>query len=317
MSSQSLYDALGLKRDASEADVKKAYRKLAMAHHPDKGGDADRFKAIQHAYDVLGDPAKRGNYDQYGNPDGPAAAGFPGAAHMDILSQMFRRQTGPVRRADQVHQVTVSMEEAYRGVTKTMALTLSKTCFSCTAKCAACAGSGSMTTQMGPMTLQQPCAHCSGIGSRASGCQACGNTGQVRDVRKIELRVPVGCESGHTVLLEGMGEQPKTLHEEPGNLVFVIKVADHPEFKRAGAHLQWRVPVSFVQSVCGARVVCPHFDGPLVVDTKDFGVLDPRRDYVIKGRGFPGGDLRVAFDVQYPDASIRYSLVSEGRLTHS
>jgi DnaJ-class molecular chaperone len=304
------YSALKLDRGASESDIKKAYRKLVLQTHPDKGGDPEQFKKIQGAYDILSDPQKRQNFDQFGNADGPqmGGGGFPGGFPADIFSQMFGgggspfgfQTKGPVRRPNHDSEVHISLEEAYFGVSKNLRLTLSKPCMACRVKCPACFGQGKIHIQMGPMAIQQPCPTCQGQGAARTGCGECSRTGMKSEVLNLELKIPQGIENGGTVVCHGLGEQPHHPGEEAGDLVFHIKVKEHPEFMRQGNDLIWNPKISFVDSVNGKNISIPHFDGSIDINTSDWGVIDPREDYIIPGKGFKGGKLRVMFNVIYP-----------------
>ena len=307
-----MYDALGLTKDASDADVKKAYRKLAMKNHPDKGGDPEAFKVVQNAYDVLSDPQKRANYDRFGNPDGPHHG--PGGGFEDMVSQMFggmgMRGPGPVKRQNHQHTLNVSLAESYHGVRKTIKVTVQQTCFACRKPCSACGGKGATLLQMGPMTLQQACGACQGTGTGAStGCAEC--SGGARPASQdVVFNIEAGVTDGAAIAVPGMGEQAKAPGEVPGDLVFVIRVAKHADFERRGNDLVWTTPMSFADSVGGTTLSVPHFAGPIDIDTAAWGVVDPRKEHRVAGKGFPGGDLVIKVDVQYPAASNRYSLAS-------
>jgi molecular chaperone DnaJ len=312
------YEALGLQRSATEDEVKKAYRKLAREHHPDKGGDAEKFKKVQEAYEVLSDPQKRQNYDQWGTADGPPQGGhgFPGP---DIFSQMFNGafgggQKGPVRRANHEHELKITLEDAYRGLTKNFKIALSKPCWTCQKKCPHCHGRGQVHVQMGPMQFAQPCPACQGIGVHGQGCQECNFKSQKVENLNLELKIPKGIQSGNTLTAHGLGEQGRTREEESGDLIFHIRIQDHPELLRQGDDLVWHTKISFMDSVNGKIIEAPHFDGPIRIDTADWGVLDPREDYVIPGKGFgtegttSRGRYRVAFNIAYPPASVKFKL---------
>jgi len=311
-----MYDVLGLPRDASPDDVKKAYRKLAREHHPDKGGDAEKFKKVQEAYEILSDPQKRANFDQFGAADGPPQGGL---RPEDIFASMFGGQSpfgfpsrGPVRRANHDHELRISFEDSYKGLVKNLKLTLHKPCHSCIKKCQQCGGRGMINRQMGPMMFQQPCQPCEGQGSRRSGCQLCSGNGHKLEHLNLELKIAPGTESGETIVCRDLGEQARTPKEEPGDLVFHVKVQDHSEFMRQGIDMIWTTRISFEDSVRGRKFVIPHFDGPIEINTSDWGVIDPREDYIIPNKGFLVGEnrgrLRVSFNVIYPPKNIRYAI---------
>lgn len=315
-----MYEVLGLDKGASDADIKKAYRKLAMKHHPDKGGDPEQFKKIQAAYDVLSDPQKKENFDRFGTPDPQPQGfpgGFPGGFPADIFSQMFGGggsfggPKGPVRRPNHDHELKISFEESYRGTTRKMMVTLNKTCFNCKKKCQQCNGRGAIQHQMGPMAINQPCQNCRGEGGVSHGCSECKN-GHKLEQLNLELKIPAGIREGNVLTGHGLGEQPRNPGEDPGDVIFHIKVTDHPDFMRQGDDLIYRTNLSFEDSVNGKEFAIPHFDGPIKVNTSDWGVIDPREDYIIPNKGFrvdnKVGRLRVAFNVIYPRAQVKYRL---------
>jgi DnaJ-class molecular chaperone len=311
------YGVLGVTSGTPDTDIRKAYHKLAREHHPDKGGDAEKFKKVQEAYEILSDAQKRQNYDQFGNPDGPmggggGGGGFPG----DIFSQMFGGafggSRGPTRRANRDHELHITLEEAYRGLTKHMRITLTKPCFSCRKPCGNCRGKGTVAMQMGPMMFQQGCQACGGAGGASTGCAECNFKSKKHENLNLDLRIPPGVEDGATLVAHGLGEQPVKPDEEPGDVIFHVRVGAHPELMRQGQDLVWSTRISFEDSVQGKKIRIPHFDGPMDIDTADWGVLDPREDYIIPAKGFRVGDktgrLRVSFNVVYPNPKIKFTL---------
>ena len=310
------YGALGLQRGATEDEVKKAYRKLALRLHPDKPtGDAEKFKKIQEAYEVLSDPQKRQNYDQFGNAEGPQGNPYGGFNPADIFGQMFGGgHRGPIRRANHEHEITISLEEAYRGLTKNFKIALSKPCWNCQKKCPQCHGCGQVQIQMGLMAFSQPCPACQGVGVHGQGCQECNFKSKKTENLNLELKIPKGIQSGNALTAHGLGEQARTKDEEPGDLIFHVKIQDHPELLRQGDDLVWHTKISFMDSVNGKVIEAPHFDGPIRIDTADWGVLDPREDYVIPGKGFGAegttsrGRYRVSFNVLYPPANVKFKV---------
>lgn len=287
-----MYEILGLEKGASDAEIKKAYRKLAMKHHPDKGGDPEHFKKIQNAYDTLSDPDKR-------NP-------VP-----DFFSNMFGGggHQRPVRRANHEHTITISLEDAWRGTVKNLKITLKKPCITCRKKCPQCHGRGQVGMQMGPMILNHPCPNCRGIGSGSTGCSECSMSGTKLEQLNLELKIPAGIDDGATLIGHGLGEQPNTPDEEPGDVIFHIKIQDHPVFMKHGPDFIFQTKISFMDSVNGKIIEIPHFSGPITVNTSDWGVLDPREDYIMPGKGFrPDGKLRVCFNIVYPNSKLKFSV---------
>jgi len=224
----------------------------------------------------------------------------------------FGGPKGPVRRRNFDHELKISFEESYRGTTRNMRITLEKTCFTCKKKCPQCNGRGSIQHQMGPMVMNQTCGMCRGEGGVVQGsCDQC-TDGRKKEVLNLELKIPPGADNGHVLVGHGLGEQPKNPGEDPGDIAFHISVQEHPEFMRQGNDLIFQTKISFEDSVNGKKIQIPHFDGVINIDTSDWGVLDPREDYIIPFKGFKTGDkhgrLRVSFNVIYPHSNAKYKL---------
>jgi DnaJ-class molecular chaperone len=291
------YKDLGLQRGATDEEIKKAYRKLAMKHHPDKGGDPEHFKKIQSAYDILGNSENRQNFD---NPP-------------DLFSQMFGmrpppQNQGPVRRSDHMYELKISFEESFRGTSKNMKISLTKPCFKCLKTCDTCRGSGMTQIQMGPMVFPQVCHVCQGKGRQVLGCNECNFSRVKTENLNLELKIPPGIEPGGIITKPGLGEQAQVPGEEPGDLVFKIKIEDHPIFMRQGNDLLFQTKITFEQSVNGTILEIPHFDGSIHIDTADWGVIDPREDYILPGKGFKNGKMRISFNIIYPNLKTKFKL---------
>lgn len=314
-----MYEVLGVSKEASTDEIKKAYKKLAMKHHPDRGGDPEKFKEISNAYEILSDPDKRRHFDQFGNTDGlHGGPPFPGnySDAFDIFSQMFRGHgghQGPLRRGDHHHEILISFEDSYKGVSKNLHVTLQRVCFKCLKQCKTCGGIGKIQQhiQMGPFVqnMIQPCGVCRGNGQTSTGCDECGFTKFKLEKMGLLVNIDPGIMDGHQIIKKGLGEQvQKQTGEEPGDLIITVRVKQDPNFMRQGNDIVWLVKLSFESSVTGAHITCPHFDGPLEINTSQWGVLDPRKDYIVEGKGFRGGNLRILFDIKYPDKKIKYVL---------
>lgn len=301
------YQVLGVDRDASDSEIKKAYRKLVMVHHPDKGGDAEKFKEIGHAYEVLTDPQRRANYDQFGS-DEPRMGGPDEEDISNIFSQMFsggfQRQHTPQR--DRQHVVHITLDQVYTGVTKTLKVPVVTPCPECQVKCAQCNGQGMINqmAHMGFMTqmFARPCEQCDGQGVMRKGCTGCDYKKKTSDVKTITVNIARGIHHGETRKIHGLGEQARSNKERTGDLIIVIQVVPHPKFERRNNNLRYVMTITFDESVNGLDISIPHFGGPIEFNTKKkFGILDPRRDYVIKGKGLTDDSaLLINFDVQYP-----------------
>jgi DnaJ-class molecular chaperone len=164
---------------------------------------------------------------------------------------------------------------------------------------------------MGPVVFNQPCGACQGEGGGSHGCGDCRH-GKKYENLNLELKIPSGVEHGAVMTGHGLGEQPRNPGENPGDILFHIKIEDHPELMRQGNDLVWTTKIPFVDSVNGKKISVPHFDGPIEIDTADWGIIDPREDYIIPGKGFvPGGKLRVAFNVIYPPRNVKFKVSRE------
>jgi len=307
------YDLLGVEKDANASDIKKAYHKAAMKHHPDKGGDPDKFKDIQHAFEVLSDPEKREIYDNFGeeglDEDSPASP-------QDLFGQLFGKGGGKGRRGgqrprtkDQTRPMWVTLEEIYTGVTRPLPVVRKTLDESSSAKvpCSTCDGTGQITQmiQIGPMVqrLSQQCPACGGTGYRA----------KMKSEREVfDVFVEKGSPDGHKITFHGKADEGEG--HEPGDLVVVVKQRDHPRFMRKGADLYLEKDISLSEALTGFRLVVPHLDGrKLVVKSKPGEVLQPRHGGValkaVAGGGMPihqdpfnFGNLFLMLTIRFPPA---------------
>jgi DnaJ family protein A protein 2 len=285
----SLYEDIGVTKESSPDEIKKAYRKLAMKHHPDKGGDPETFKKISHAYDVLSDETKRRNYDMTGTEGG----GMPGMGGFDMgmFSSMFQQQ-----RQENVHPIRINLDDVYHERKKKLRIDWMKDCPICTGQCRQCHGSKFQILQLGPLQIQQPCQGCSGTGSVGRGCKDCDFKKQVREVKDIMIDIGGDTKNGERASINGM------------NITFVFQIIDHPVFTRIEQDLHMKTDISFVDSVHGTILEVPHFGGTIKVPTQDFGIIDPRKEYKISGKGMKDGDLYIHFNIVYPPKDQRYEI---------
>lgn len=329
-----LYDHLGISRGASKEDIKKAYKKKALETHPDRGGDPEEFKQVNHAYTVLNEDDTRRRYDQLGDEGFEVSSGANGGggAHMnpnDIFQQFFGQgfnfnfhggfggQEQVVRRNHHKHVFKIDMREAYFGVKKGVRLVLHKTCIKCCDKCYACQGRGQITemhragffTQM----VTRPCGSCNGSGAVTKpkeGCAECKGAGKYSQEKVIEINIPAGVDTGHTIVFEGFGEQPIKPGEVAGDLHIEVFVQPHEQFTRQGNDLYMRAGVGFKESIIGTTVIVPHFTGDFQINTSELGILQQTKQYVIKGKGMPirdkkeNGNLVLQFDIKYPSIKL-------------
>lgn len=313
------YETLGVDRSASVDEVKKAYRKLAMRHHPDKpGGDSEKFKSINQAHEVLSDPERRARYDQFGTDDDPMQGAGPGPDISHIFEQMFAGRAGSER--DHQHVISLTLDEVYTGVTKTIKITVSRPCFSCLVKCTPCNGSGATQTMnhmFGPFgqMFSRPCQSCRGAGKIPKGCSSCGGQKGIKNSVTININISKGVEDGTMQRIEGLGEQARLPNERPGDLIIIFRIKPHPVFERHGNNLRYKQTITLKESIEGFGFTVPFFDGPFTFHTHDLAsVIDPRRDYEIKGKGLtPDSNMYLNFDVQYPrDIAARFVLTQPG-----
>jgi DnaJ-class molecular chaperone len=308
-----LYEDLDVPRDASPDDIKKSYKKLAMKHHPDRGGNAEAFKKISHAYEILSDAEKRRMYDLTGSEtgEGPQGfpGGFPGGGPFDMFMNMFGGHQGaPGHLGDSEHTVQLTLDEVYHGVEKHLRVETVKNCFSCLTKCQKCQGRGQVQRSMGFMMMNTPCIACRGCGNQPTGCPSCDFKCQKKDKHELNIKIQPGTHDGDHVVVPHLGEQARTTEEMSGNLIIKFHVKRHPVFLREGSDLVLIRKMSFGESVNGTIFTVQHFSGPVQISTQDFGVIDPRQKYKVPGKGMKGGDLYVIFDIEYPPVTTRYVL---------
>lgn len=332
MPSFKLYETLGVEKGASSKDIKRAFHKLSLEHHPDKGGDSERFKEIANAYQVLSDDEKRAQYDQLGDERFNATEGGGGMGGIDpneLFAQFFGGGMGgfpfgfggmggrggaprPMKCPDHRHVWQITLPEAYRGIEKMMKVTTKRSCRQCLDTCYACQGRGVIThmTRMGMFTQMstQPCNECQGRGKKGvvgkTGCGECQGKGCVTKEHRVELKAPKGVQTGHTIIVPRLGEQSMDSEELSGDLLVEVMVQPHSVFRREGNHLHIHLPISFAETVTGKKYTIDHFNEPLEVSSATFGVVEPGREYRVVGKGMPGGDLVIQFKVSYPSQGL-------------
>ena len=333
------YTLLGVERDASAGDIKRAYRSKAREHHPDISDDhdaEDRFKAVNEAYEVLADPQKREMYDRFGSTD-PGAAGFGdpfagGAVGPEDLFSMFfgggfaggRPSTPPTHGRDMGAQVVVTLEEAASGADKEITYTRDATCGKCdgtgaeeggsVVTCPDCGGTGQRVTTrqtfLGAMRTAVPCTRCSATGVTVDHpCTACGGSGRAESRETVGVHVPAGVQDGMSIRVEGRGEAG-IRGDQPGDLLVAVRVTPHATLHRQGDDLHVRVAVPVARALLGGEVLVPGLAG---LERVDIPAGSRAGDIVkAKGRGMPkgdgrtglfasaGGDLYVHLDLEVP-----------------
>jgi molecular chaperone DnaJ len=336
MAKRDYYEVLGVARGASEADMKAAFRKLAMQHHPDRNpGDKDcehRFKEINEAYDVLKDEQKRAAYDRFGHSafehgmGGGGAHGFGadfGSAFADIFEGIFGmggtargRASGRERGADLRFNMEITLEEAFLGKTAQIEIPVSVTCESCSGigakagtkpkTCAHCQGQGRIRhTQGGFFTLERTCPACHGRGQVIDDpCPSCSGSGRVTRERTLSVNIPPGVEDGTRIRLAGEGEAG--LRGGPaGDLYIFLSIGAHAFFQRDGADIYCRVPLALTTAALGGEFEVPAIDGSKARVKIPAGTQSGRR-FRLSSKGMPvlrakqSGDMYVQVVVETP-----------------
>ena len=334
MSKRDYYEVLGVQRNAAEAEIKKAFKKLAMKFHPDRNPDnkeaEDKFKEAKEAYDVLSDAQKRAAYDQFGHEGvsgmggGYGAGGFGGggASFSDIFGDVFGDIFGGARGggqrvyrgADLRYNLELSLEEAVAGTTVKIRVPTLVACEECGGSgakkgtspttCPTCHGQGQVRMQQGFFSLQQTCPRCHGSGKIISDpCTSCHGEGRVQKQKTLSVKVPAGVDTGDRIRLSGEGEAGEN-GGPPGDLYVQINVREHAIFKRDGNDLYSEVPISFTTAALGGELDVPTLDGRVklkVPAESQSGKLFRLRGKGVKSvRGVQVGDLLCKIVVETP-----------------
>ena len=336
MPTKDYYEVLGVNRDASADDVKRAYRTLARKHHPDVAHDKidaeHRFKDINEAYEVLSDPQKRAQYDRFGTVSGPGSNGgdfgfngFGPAGFGDIFDMFFGdmrnpqpRRNGPQRGSDLRYDLEITLEEAFSGTTKEIQFSHLAQCETCKGSgaqpgtlvvaCDRCSGTGIMRsvrqTPLGQFVTQAACSQCGGEGTVVSQpCTVCHGKGRREIERKLTVKVPAGVDDGSRIRIGGNGEAG--IRGGPaGDLYVYLSVAPHPLFRRDGLDTYIDVPVSFPQATLGAMLTVPTLEGDLALTlpagTQTGTTLRMRGRGMPSVRGTQRGDHHITVHVAVP-----------------
>jgi molecular chaperone DnaJ len=337
--SQDYYELLEVNRTASADDLKKAFRKLAMQHHPDRNKDnkdAERkFKEINHAYDILKDPEKRAAYDRYGPAAFEGGAGGPGGPFQggqgfdfssvfgDIFEQMFgadgaRGRAGgraDMRGQDLRFNLEVTLEQAYGGTEATVRVPSSVACEACHGsgaepgskpqQCPTCHGRGRLRAQQGFFTVERTCHTCHGGGQVIDKpCRSCAGQGRVRRDKTLKVNIPAGVEDGTRIRLTGEGEAGAR-GGPAGDLYVFLSVRRHQLFEREGSDVHCRVPISMVQATLGGSIEVPTLDGKMARINIPAGAQNAHQ-FRLRGKGMPivrstqRGDMYIEINVETP-----------------
>lgn len=334
MSKRDYYEVLGVAKNASEAELKKAYRRMAMKHHPDRNtGDKEaenKFKEAKEAYEVLSDARKRAAYDQFGHAGVDSGAGMGGGGFRggggfsdifeDIFGDVFggggggRGGSRAYRGADLRYDLELSLEEAVQGTTVKIRIPVHVECGACGGSgarkgseptiCTTCGGAGQVRIQQGFFSVQQACPHCRGTGRVISDpCPECRGRGRVQEQKTLSVKVPAGVDSGDRIRLSSEGEAGEN-GGPPGDLYVQIRVREHPIFVRDGADLYCEVPISFVTAALGGELEVPTLNGRVKLkvpaETQTGKLFRIRGKGVRPVRGNGEGDLLCRVVVETP-----------------
>ncbi len=342
MAKRDFYDVLGIARGASAEEIKKAYRQKAKELHPDRNQDNPQaeaqFKEVNEAYDVLKDDQKKAAYDRFGHgafeggmggggPRGGFQQGDFASAFSDVFEDLFGDFMGgrgaggggararAQRGSDLRYNLRVSLEEAYKGVQKTISVPTAVACDVCHGSgaeggvepvtCPTCSGMGKVRAQQGFFTVERTCPTCNGAGQIVKNpCKACGGQGRVEKERALSVNIPAGVETGTRIRLAGEGEAG--LRGGPsGDLYIFIEVKDHPIFQRDGVNLYCRVPVSFATAALGGEVEVPTIDGGMSRVKVPAG-SQTGKQMRLRSKGMPAlrgggvGDMLIELSVETP-----------------
>jgi len=326
------YKLLEVDRNASEAEIKKSYRKMAMKYHPDRNKEnpeeaEQKFKAIKEAYEVLSDPKKRSAYDQFGHagvdPSMGGRGGFGGSeSFSDIFGDVFgdifgggRQQRSSVQRgADLRYNLELTLEEAVGGTEAVVKVPVLVSCSECSGTgakkgsspvtCSTCHGHGQVRMQQGFFSVQQTCPTCRGTGKQIKDpCPKCYGQGRVQETKTLNVKVPPGVDTGDRIRLAGEGEAG--INGGPsGDLYVQVQVKDHPIFTRDGANLYCEVPISFPTACLGGELAVPTLDGKVKLkipaETQTGKLFRLRGKGVKPVRGGAVGDLLCRVQIETP-----------------
>ena len=328
MSKRDYYEVLGIERTATEVEIKRAYRTLAVKHHPDKNpGDAEseeKFKEAAEAYSVLSDSQKRASYDRFGHSAGAGAGFDPGFSNIedifdlfgfgDMFGQRGGRRTSVQRGADLRYDLEITLEEAAAGKEEKLRIPRLQTCGECDGKgaekgtspenCITCGGSGQTRYQQGFFSVMRTCSNCGGKGQIIRNpCKNCRGAGRVEKEKFLEIKIPAGVETGSRLRVTGEGEAG--VNGGPaGDLFVVLHVKEHEMFERQGANLYSAVPITFAQAALGTEIQVKTLDGE--EELKIPAGTQTGTIFRIKSQGMPAlggrgkGDLFVAVTLITP-----------------
>lgn len=310
------YNTLGVSKGASADEIKSAYKKLALKNHPDRGGDKDTFQKIQQAYEVLGNSDKRSEYD---NPTNPTNFGdqFFNQFHHQFNHQFNSTQNSqPVKKNDYHYTCNITLNDVFTGCVKKLKVQRKYGCKKCFKKCINCSGCGrtKQTIQLGPFRqiVEQTCNNCSGSGKyyiKDQSCLHCDTNGIIIEDEIFEIVIDKCVENGKLFIFKDWGEQPVKDNEIAGSFIVTIRILKHEFFERDHLHLKYNVKLNVRESIIGKQIVIPHFSEPIYLNTGGFGLINPRKEYIVFKKGLvnekgESGNLYIRFNIEYKERSF-------------
>ncbi|KAB0587008.1 molecular chaperone DnaJ [Comamonas kerstersii] len=339
MSKRDYYEVLGVSKTASDDEIKKAYRKLAMKYHPDrnqgeKGKEAEeKFKEVKEAYEMLSDGQKRAAYDQYGHagvdPNSGMGGGFGAGGFAEAFGDIFGDMFGGARTRggrqvyrgnDLSYSMDITLEEAAKGKDAQIRIPSWDSCDTCHGSgakpgtspktCTTCGGQGSVQMRQGFFSVQQTCPHCRGTGKIIpEPCPSCSGQGKIKRQKTLEVKIPAGIDDGMRIRSSGNGE-PGVNGGPPGDLYIEIRVKEHDIFERDGDDLHCQVPVSFITAALGGEIEVPTLQGKVAIDIPEG--TQAGKQFRLRGKGIKGvrssypGDLYCHIVVETPVKLTEY-----------
>ncbi len=339
MSKRDYYEVLGVSKTASDDEIKKAYRKLAMKYHPDrnqgeKAKEAEeKFKEVKEAYEMLSDEQKRAAYDQYGHagvdPNSGMGGGFGAGGFAEAFGDIFGDMFGGARTRggrqvyrgnDLSYSMEITLEEAAKGKDAQIRIPSWDSCDTCHGSgakpgtspktCTTCGGQGSVQMRQGFFSVQQTCPHCRGTGKIIpEPCPSCSGQGKIKRQKTLEVKIPAGIDDGMRIRSSGNGE-PGVNGGPPGDLYIEIRVKEHDIFERDGDDLHCQVPVSFITAALGGEIEVPTLQGKVAIDIPEG--TQAGKQFRLRGKGIKGvrssypGDLYCHIVVETPVKLTEY-----------
>lgn len=294
------YQILGISRNSSEDDIKRAYKRLAREHHPDKGGSNEKFQEINRAYETLTNPQNDNIHGQ--NEEEFIFHMFNQFRNVNVNSNKKLPNT--------YYNYNISLRDTYFGLQKKFKIKKSNLCSNCNVTCTKCNGRGTLRQQIqnGPfMTIHQTiCPTCNGNGIivNLENNNGCCTDGKIYKEQIVTIDIPVNVDNGKQYIFREWGEQPRKDSDIPGDFVIVVMIDTDHDFTRNGLDLIYNCTISLRESIVGNNIIIPHFKEHIHLDLSGFGIINPNKRYTLYNRGMPGGHLHIVFKIDYPECVL-------------